>query len=280
MFRFLKNTFIWLVAIYGILCVLVYFEPQLFFYHPYTSDSNLETARKRGYPAQRIDYEAEDGIKLFAWYTKPQAPNNKIVVFLHGNSYNVERFFEKMIPFYKKGYGTFMPEYRGFGGVEGKITQENLQKDAMAALNQLKMLGYKNEDIIVYGMSLGSHMATYVTHELKPYGKFNALVLEVPFDSLLNVVKTVVPVWMPFDFMVRDKYDNLALIKEVDTRVLVMGAKHDRIVPVQLAENLFRHAVNPKKVIIYKDGTHNNLYELKNYNDILAWLEGNEKSLK
>lgn len=280
MFRFLKNTFISLAAVYAILCVLVYFEPQLFFYHPYTSDSDLEVAHENGYPAQRVDYKAEDGTELYAWYTKPQAPNNKIVVFLHGNSYNVEGFFEKMIPFYKKGYGTFMPEYRGFGGVEGKITQKNLQKDAVAALNHLKMLGYKNQDIIIYGMSLGSHMATYVTHKFKPYGKFDALVLEVPFDSLLNVVKAVVPVWMPLDFLVRDKYDNLKLIDKVDTKVLIMGAEHDTTVPVYLAENLYKHAVNPKKVIIYKNGRHSNLYSLKNYNDILAWLEGNEKGLK
>lgn len=280
MFGLLKKALTILITVYFVLCVLLYLKPELFFYHPSAQASDLEVAHKRGYPATRVDYQAVDGTKLFAWYTKPVAPNNKIIVFMHGNAYNVERFLGKIAPLAKKGYGTFMPEYRGFGGVEGKITQANLETDAMAAMDYLKMLGYKNQDIIVYGMSLGSHMATDVVYKLRPYGKFNALILEVPFDSLLNVVKSIVPVWMPFDFLVRDKYDNLAMINKIDTRLLVMGAEKDHLVPVHLAKNLYQHATNPKKVIIYKDGQHDNLDSFKNYNDILTWLEGNEKGLK
>lgn len=269
-----------LASVYVIFCVMVFLNPELFFYNPYLSDSNLEIAHEYGYPAQRVDYQSTDGTELFAWYTKPKTKKDKIVVFMHGNSYNVQEFFYKMIPFMEKGYGTFMPEYRGFGGVKGHINQKNLEADAIAAIKYLNGQGYKNKDIIVYGMSLGSHMATNAVYQLKKEGDFEALILEVPFDSLYNVVEAIVPFWMPLKWMITDCYDNIEMISKIDTKLLIMGGDLDATIPIHLAQNLYEHAVKPKKMIIYKGGKHNNLYNFRNYNAILAWLEGNEKSIK
>lgn len=259
---------------------MVFLNPSLFFYNPYIEASDLKVAHEYGYPAQRVEYKSADGTDLFAWYTKPEAPKHRVIVFMHGNSYNIQEFFYKMIPFAEKGFATFMPEYRGFGGVKGKINQKNLEADAIAAVNYLHKLGYKNQDIIVYGMSLGSHMATNTVYQLGQKEHFKALILEVPFDSLLNVAKAQVPVWMPLEKLMSDHYDNLNMIDKVKTPVLIMGGTLDVTVPVHLAQNLYEHAVNPKKMIIYKGGKHSSLYNFRNDKDILTWLEGNEKSLK
>ncbi len=270
--KLLFGGMIFFAGAYVLFCGTVYFLPELFFYNPYSERADIETVRRYGYVGEEVKYKSADGTNLFAWMSRP-GDKHKIIVFMHGNSYSVEEFFYKMIPFEKAGYGTMLPEYRGFGGIKGKISQKNLEADAVAAINYLHSQGYRNEDIIVYGMSLGSHMAVNTVHQLKNEGKFAALILEVPFDNLTNVVKSVVPLPLPFSLIVKDKYDNLDMISRVDTRVLIMGGTKDTTVPVSLAENLYKHAVEPKKLIIYKGGKHSNLFNYRNDKDVLNWLE-------
>lgn len=271
--KYIKRLFIWLIAGYVAFCVFAYCCPQYFYYHPSQKTPSIETAVANGYPAQKVEYLSADGTKLYAWQT-PMGNKGKIIVFMHGNSYNIGNFYTKMIPFVKAGYGTMMPEFRGFGGIEGSLREHNLAADAIAAIEYLNKQGYKNADIIVYGMSLGSYLATNSVCQLQKNGNFAALILEVPFDSVLNTARAVVPVPLPFSLIVRDYYDNLPLIKEIRIPLLIMGGAHDRTVPVYLAENLFKEANEPKKLIIYPNGAHSNLFDSENYKDILSWLKG------
>ncbi len=270
--KLMLGSLIFFAGVYVLFCGVIYFFQGLFFYNPYSERADIETVRRYGYVGEEVEYKSADGTELFGWISTPKE-KHKMVVFLHGNSYSIEEFFYKAVPFYEAGYGFFLPEYRGFGGVKGKISQKNLAEDSIASVKYLHSLGYKNEDIILYGMSLGSYMAINTIYHLKNEGKFAGLVLEVPFDNLSNVVKSVVPLPLPFSLIVKDKYDNLDMISKVDTRVLVMGGTKDTTVPVSLAENLYNHAVDPKKLIIYKGGKHSNLFNYQNNKDVLNWLE-------
>lgn len=267
-----------LVIVYALFCCLVYFVPQLFFYHPDNKKPELSHALEYDYPAREVHYRSADGTPLMAWYT-PALPGKKMIVFMHGNSYNIEEFYYKLKTFAYDGYGTFLPEYRGFGGIKGKITQANLEADALAAVRYLHSLGYKNSDIYIYGMSLGSHMAINTVYQLQSSGEFAGLILEVPFDNLVNVVRKRVPSLFPLDMIVRDKYDNIDMISQISARTLIIGGDADTVVPVELAVNLYGHAAGPKKMIIYKNGKHGNLFNFRNDMDILNWIDFYEKSI-
>ena len=58
-----------------------------------------------------------------------------------------------------------------------------------------------------------------------------------------------------------------------------MGASEDKTVPVELAKTLYEQASSPKKMIIYKNGKHGNLFNFRNDLDVLNWMEMNEKSI-
>lgn len=274
--KFLKNAFFLSIVGYLLFCTAVIFRPEWFFYHPVQQASNIENARSNGYPAKQIEFTSADGTKLHAWYTPPQT-DKPVIVFFHGNSYNIEKFYHKLIPLMEAGYGTFIPEYRGFGGVPGRITEKNLKADALAAVKRLTDNGFDNSKIVLYGMSLGSHMAVNSAYQLGYRKPFYGVILEVPFDTLPNVAKKVVKVPLPIDFLVKEKYDNLSMIKQLHAPLLVLGAEKDRIVPVELAKNLYQQAVSPKEIIIYEEADHSDLYSHNNYKDILIWLKKNEK---
>ena len=254
-------------------CALVYVYPRPFFYNPITAPSDIKKARKDGFNAVRQDYASEDGTPLYGWYAKPREKNGKLVIFMHGNSYHIETFYHKLLPFLKEGYAVFMPEYRGFGGIKGTISQKNLAADAVAAVKFANMLGYKNKNIIVYGFSLGTFMAADSVYRLQEKGKFSALVLEAPFDNIVNAARHSVPLPLPFGIIVRDKYDTFSIIDKIQTRLLIMTGTKDKTVPSELSKNLYNQAVKPKKLIIYEGGAHSNLYDYNNPKDILNWLK-------
>ena len=153
-----------LVMVYVLFCVAVYVYPEAFFYGPSSKKSDITKARQNGYPAEEVSFKSADGTELPAWYTKP-GKQNKIVVFMHGNSYNVEKFYNKMIPFVKAGYGTFMPEYRGFGGIKGRITQANLDyvgsitidEELLEAANMIE-----GEKVQIVNVNNGERLETYI----------------------------------------------------------------------------------------------------------------------
>lgn len=270
--KFIKFVLGLTILGYIAFCIFAYLCPQFFYYHPLNKKPSLEAAQQNGYSGKEVEYSSADGTKLYAWMTKP-AKQKKMIVFLHGNSHNIGSFYYKMQPLVQAGYGTMLPEFRGFGGIDGTLRQPNLAKDAIAAIEYLNKQGYQNSDIIVYGMSLGSYLAANSVYQLQKNGEFAALILEVPFDSLLNTVRAIVPVPLPFALVVRDYYDNLPLIEEIKTPLLIMAAENDCTVPVELAKNLFAHANEPKKIIIYPAAGHNTLFDSGNYLDILNWLK-------
>ena len=275
--KFLKIILPIVVAGYVLFCLSVYVCPQWFFYHPTSSRADLSKAFSADFPAKEVEYTSADGTKLYGWFVKPAA-GQKIVVFFHGNAYNIESFYHKLIPFVRSGYGVFIGEYRGFGGINGKLGQDNLAADAVAAVDYLSALGSQNTDLILYGMSLGSYMAVNTAFERGRVEPFGALILEVPFDSVLNVVKQRFWPVFPFELLVRDHYDNMPKLAQLRLPVLIMGAENDDVVPVERAKTLFEAATEPKRIIIYSGAGHSNLYDSRNYQDILDWLKDNEKT--
>ena len=67
--------------------------------------------------------------------------------------------------------------WRGFSGNSGKPNEKGLYNDAKSALIWLKKLGLTEKDIVIYGESLGTGVAT----EIAQNSNFAGLVLETPF---------------------------------------------------------------------------------------------------
>ena len=90
----LKKALHWILiavgAVYLLICILIFVYPQLFFYAPSSVRSDINNAHRYGYKAREVTYNSKDGTHLLAWYTKPRNGQNKVIVFMHGNSYNIE----------------------------------------------------------------------------------------------------------------------------------------------------------------------------------------------
>ena len=71
------------------------------------------------------------------------------------------------------------------------------------SLNWLKSKGVNENNIIVYGESLGTGVAI----ELAQNKKFAGIILESPFTSMIDAAKNFYP-YIPVSLLLKDKYDN------------------------------------------------------------------------
>ncbi len=55
--------------------------------------------------------------------------------------------------------------WRGFSGNLGKPTEKGLYEDGVSTINWLKEKGLKDSDIVLYGESLGTGIATHIAYQ-------------------------------------------------------------------------------------------------------------------
>lgn len=249
----------------------VYFFPELVFYNPDKTKPNLTYAKSVIPTLHEVSYKTADGRDIYAWYATPKNPQ-KAVIFFHGNSYNIYYHIPRVLPFLKAGYTVILPEYEGFGGIEGTPSQRNMEDNMRATIKFLNDKGVQNKDIVLYGHSLGTYMATYVAAKLAGDEKFDALILESPFTSLTDVADITSYGLFPVKVVVRDKYNSYDLIDKINTRLMIAHGTEDPTVPYELGVKLFEKATGQKRFYGVKGANHRNLPENGFLDEALKWL--------
>lgn len=249
----------------------VFFFPELVFYNPDKTKPNLSYAKSVIPSLHEVSYKTADGRDIYAWYATPKNPQ-KAVIFFHGNSYNIYYHIPRVLPFLKAGYTVILPEYEGFGGIEGTPSQRNMEDNMRATIKFLNDKGVQNKDIVLYGHSLGTYMATYVAAKLAGDEKFDALILESPFTSLTDVADIASYGLFPVKVVVRDKYNSYDLIDKIGTRLMIAHGTEDPTVPYELGVKLFEKATGQKRFYGVKGANHRNLPENGFLDEALKWL--------
>ncbi len=104
-----------------------------------------------------------------------------------------------------------------------------------------RLQNYSDQNIIVYGESLG----TAVAIDLAKDHKFAGVILESPFTSMLKLSRKYYP-WAPTGLLLKDKYETDKKINKVFSPILILHGRKDNIVPFEMGESLFKQANKPK----------------------------------
>lgn len=198
----------------------------------------------------------KEGFKLFSWYAKA-APNKPTLLFFHGNGGNVANREEKFRQLMAEGYGVFMLGYRGFGGSEGKPSEEAFVKDAFLAYDYLReTIGLNETQIVIYGESIGTSVATQLAARVEA----KALVLEAPMSSVTAVAQARYPYLRVRPFL-RDRFESDRHIASISMPLLIVHGKEDQVIPLEFGKALFEAAIEPKQMEVIEGAGHNDLYE-------------------
>jgi len=226
------------VLIYFFLLISTYLFQRNLLYHPtennYSGDQILVSVEK-------IKIKTQDDIELISWFHNKNLNDYKTILFLHGNAGSLENRIHKINHFQNININFLIIAWRGFNGNEGKPTEKGLYEDAESAVSWLKSKGIKESNIIIYGESLGTGVAT----EIAQNKNFAGIILESPFTSMIDAGKDKYP-YLPVRFLLKDKYESDKKIKKINIPILVMHGKIDDIVPFYMGEKIYDLANEPK----------------------------------
>lgn len=203
-----------------------------------------------------VEVKTPDGLTLQGWFSPPPEDSVKpVLVYFHGNAGNIESRGPTVRPWIDDGYGVLLTEYRGYGGNPGTPSEEGLYADGQGWLDWLTEHGIPESRLILYGESLGTGVATEMA--LRHPG-VRALVLQSGYTALPDVARKTY-FYVPVDLLMRDRFENLKKIPSVRAPVLVLHGARDSTIPADQARQIYAAAAEPKKLVIFPEGEHNDI---------------------
>jgi len=254
---------LWLFIILFLFTAMIYLMQRSMIYFPARTEPERDTYYASD--MEKIRLQTKDGLSLFAWY-KPAKEGHSTVVYFHGNAGHIGYRMPLARQWIKSGYGIILLEYRGYAGNPGKPSEKGLYIDGAAALDFLLKKGIKSQQIILYGESIGSAVATQLAQKYL----FCAVILQSPMLSLVKTAKFHYP-WLLIEPW--DKFDSLERIAEIKAPLLILHGKEDNIVPYSQGSFLYTKANEPKKLVSFEGRGHNDLWHDEFFSAILQFMQ-------
>ena len=211
-----------IIFVYFIILIFLYFYQRNLMYHP---NENNYSDDKISVHIDKVKVITDDNIELLGWYHQKDLQKYKTVLFFHGNAGSLENRIHKLNHFREMDVNFLIIAWRGFSG--------------------------NKENIIVYGESLGTGVATHLSQNKN----FAGVILETPFTSMIDAAKTFYP-YVPVSLLLKDKFDNKIKIKNVRAPVLIMHGEADQIVPFSMGKKIYEIANEPKYSYFTKHDNH------------------------
>lgn len=193
---------------------------------------------------QQIDLPRPDGARQFAWLIPAPQSGRAWVIYLHGNPSTIASPVN--ISHYallrEAGLNVLAPEYRGFGGLGGTLTEAGVAADARAAYTYLRdARGVPPARILLYGWSLGSAIAIALAAEIPAAG----VILEGAPASMADLNQLRYPLF-PMRALMRHAFDSIGTIGRVAAPLLFLHSPSDQVVPIAEGRRLYAAAPEPK----------------------------------
>ncbi len=212
-------------------------------------------------PFEELFLDTPDGGRLNALHFTIDDPKG-LILYFHGNAGDLSRWGHIGASFTQFGYEVLIMDYRGYGKSVGERTEDILYQDAQL-FYELAKERFEEKDIILYGRSLGTGIASFIASKNAP----KKLILETPYFSLVDVAKGRFP-FLPVGYLMKYKLPSHTYLQEVKAPIRIFHGTNDRVVPYKSGKKLFESISNPDKVIYtVPEGEHNNLEGFKVYQD-------------
>ena len=259
MFRKFRRNLLQLVFIilflYFFVLLFLYFYQRNLIYHP---NENNYSGDKISVDIKKVKIKTSDNIELLGWYHEKNLKDFKTLIYFHGNAGSLENRIHKLNHFEEMNINFLIIAWRGFSGNKGTPSEQGLYEDGKSAINWLIKKGVEEKNLIIYGESLGTGVAT----QLAQNNNFAGIILETPFTSMVHAAKIFYP-YVPVNLILKDKFENYKKIKNINSPILVMHGEADQIVPFSMGKKIYEIANEPKYSYFTKYDNHMMEYDEK-----------------
>ena len=259
-----KRIWFWLkiiIIIYAGLGIALYYLQDKILFHPLAVAQDHQWNFPYTYKEINIAYAAESRMNVIQFTTDTTAKG--VVLYFHGNKNNISRYAPVVPSFTKNGWEIWMLDYPGFGKSTGTLTEQNMYDWALV-FYKLARAKYEPADIIIYGRSMGTGIAT----QLASVRDCRALVLEAPYYSFPSIFNTYFPVY-PYKRIIKYDFPTWKYIKEVTAPVLLFHGTADEIIPYRNGKKLMPMLKKTDEFVTIPGAFHNDLDSFSIYNQKL-----------
>lgn len=265
------RTFLALLLALGLAgCTRVFFQPHAVL---------VTTPAQFGLDYQRVEFQAEDGTGLFAWFLPARAEARGTVLHLHGNAENISTHFANVAWMPAAGFNVLALDYRGYGASQGRPSLHGVQLDIDAAMRAL--LERRDVDpkrIFIFGQSLGGALAIHYGANGKHRSHVRAIIADSAFsdyhlitqEKLASTPLTWAFQWLPL-FTVNNAYSPQSSVQALSPiPLLLIHGERDGVVPVGHSQRLYEGAAEPKEIWVVPSVGHIESMKIKSIRDRLT----------
>lgn len=191
-----------------------------------------------------------------AWYLAPlntaagqRAP---LCILAHGNGDLIDRWLPSVTTLRQMGIGVLLVEYPGYGRSQGEPSYTSIRETILLAYDTI--IDHPQVDparILLFGHSVGGGAVGILAAERASSG----MVLLSTFSSIAALANEM---WLP-GFAARDRFDNLAVVRNYPHPLLIIHGTQDRTISYQHSVAL--HATARQSELISLECGHNGCIE-------------------
>jgi dienelactone hydrolase len=190
---------------------------------------------------------------------EPAGAARATAIIFHGNAGHAghREYYARMLT--RLGLRVILAEYPGYGPRGGALGEQSLVADARQSID-LARRRY-GAPLLLIGESLGAGVAAAAC---APQGgsagaPVSALLLITPWDRLESIAAHHYPM-LPVKLLLRDRYDSVANLAAFASRVTVVIAEHDSIVPARFGKTLHESLAAPRQLKVVRGADHNDWF--------------------
>lgn len=235
--KWLKRIFIFLFALYCIICALLFFNQEQIIFLPDTLPKGHQFRK-----GEEFEIKVAEDVSLNTLLIK--APQSKgVILYLHGNKGSNRRCIRQADQFTGNEHDILLVDYRGYGKSDGQIRSEAQLHADIEKVYDWILKRYQPEQISVIGYSLGTGMAS----RLAANKQVRQLLLVAPYYSLTDIKNRRFG-FIP-DFLLKYKLANAEFLANVSCPVAVFHGTRDQVIPFDSAERLVE--LYPDKITLH-----------------------------
>ena len=242
------------------LSVVAYLLQDKFIFKPEKLSQNFQF--KYDAPFKELNFDVAPGVRINGLHFFRE-DSKGIILYFHGNTRSIKGWAKYARDFYRYNYDVVLVDYRGFGKSTGKRAEEKMMQDMQFVYESLAG-DYCEENLIVYGRSLGSGFAAKLASDNNP----RYLILDAPYYNFKKVVERFLP-FLPLQIVLRYHLRTDKWIPKIKCHIYIIHGTKDWLIPIKHSEALQK--LSPRKITLIRihGGGHNNLSKFDDYHNFI-----------
>lgn len=222
---------------------------------------------------EEVEILSEDGYKLKGVVFEPAVPSRKWVILLHGYTGSKEMMYGYAYRYVHQGFNVLAPDFRCQGESEGDYIGLGAT-DSGDILRWIDLILDRDPaaEIVLHGLSMGASTALILsgTEETPPAVK--AVISDCAYTDAYSMFREKIGSWFHLpafpvidsaNLMIRLRagYDlketsPLRAVAKSGIPTLFIHGREDRMIPVEMCQDLYNAAACPKEILIVDGAGH------------------------